>query len=328
MFKRIVVFLSIPLLLLSAFAGLLYLHLQQTTDADLAFDIPRGDNLSSIVQRLQGNQSLPVDGAVFKALALLTRDEGPVLAGQYQILQGMTAMDLLALFRSGKVIQYRITFPEGWRLSDWLNAMDDAPYLVRHLKTADKAQVAKVLGFEHDPEGWFFPDTYQYVKGDSDVTILGMAQERMAQVLDEEWSRRGMVSHLESPTDALTLASIIEKETGFEPDRPVVASVFHNRLMTGMRLQSDPTVIYGLGDAFEGDLKRSHLRADTPYNTYTRHGLPPGAICSPGIASIQAALAGSAHDYIYFVAMGEGRSHFSLTLDEHNAAVRKYQLKR
>ncbi|MEK9870859.1 MAG: endolytic transglycosylase MltG, partial [Gammaproteobacteria bacterium] len=222
MLKRIVVFLSIPLLLLSAFAGLLYLHLQQTTDADLAFDIPRGDNLSSIVQRLQGNQSLPVDGAVFKALALLTRDEGPVLAGQYQILKGMTAMDLLTLFRSGKVIQYRITFPEGWRLSDWLNAMDDAPY---------KAQVAKVLGLEHDPEGWFFPDTYQYVKGDSDVTILGMALERMAQVLDEEWSRRGMVSHLESPTDALTLASIIEKETGFEPDRPVVASVFHNRLM-------------------------------------------------------------------------------------------------
>ncbi len=215
MLKRIVVFLSIPLLLLSAFAGLLYLHLQQTTDADLAFDIPRGANLSSIVQRLQGNQSLPVDGAVFKALALLTRDEGPVLAGQYQILQGMTAMDLLALFRSGKVIQYRITFPEGWRLSDWLNAMDDAPYLVRHLKTADKAQVAKVLGLEHDPEGWFFPDTYQYVKGDSDVTILGMALERMAQVLDEEWSRRGMVSHLESPTDALTLASIIEKENGF-----------------------------------------------------------------------------------------------------------------
>lgn len=327
MFKRIVVFLSIPLLLLSAFAGLLYLHLQQTTDADLAFDIPRGDNLSSIVQRLQGNESLPVDGAVFKALALLTRDEGPVLAGQYQILKGMTAMDLLTLFRSGKVIQYRITFPEGWRLSDWLTAMDDAPYLVRHLKTADKAQVAKVLGLEHDPEGWFFPDTYQYVKGDSDVTILGMALERMAQVLDEEWRRRGMVSHLESPTDALKLASIIEKETGFEPDRPVVASVFHNRLMTGMRLQSDPTVIYGLGDAFDGDLKRFHLRADTPYNTYTRHGLPPGAICSPGFASIQAALAGSAHDYLYFVAMGEGRSHFSLTLDEHNAAVRKYQLK-
>jgi len=200
--KRVIVFLSIPLLLLSAIVGFFYLHLQQTTDADLVFDIPRGENLSSIVQRLQGDRALPVDGAVFKALALLTRDEGPVLAGQYQILEGMTAMDLLALFRSGKVIQYRITFPEGWRLSDWLTAMDDAPYLVRHLKDADKAQVAEQLGLEYDPEGWFFPETYQYVKGDSDVAILRMALGRMEQVLDEEWRRRGMVPHLESPADA------------------------------------------------------------------------------------------------------------------------------
>ncbi|MBT4492308.1 MAG: endolytic transglycosylase MltG, partial [Gammaproteobacteria bacterium] len=292
------------------------------------FDIPAGDNLSSISKRLVAMDALPVDEALFKAMALMTRDEGAILAGQYQIIADMTAEDLLALFRSGRVIQYRLTFPEGWTLDEWMMAMAEAPHLKYVSGSLSRSDLAARLGLMGDPEGWFFPDTYVYRKGDTDLTILNQAYRRMEAVLEEEWQERGPVAHITSPAEALTLASIIEKETGFEPDRPRIASVFHNRLARRMKLQSDPTVIFGLGDTFDGDLTRSHLKTDTLYNTYTRSGLPPGPICSPGRASIKAALAGSAHGYLYFVAMGEGKSFFSDTLAEHNQAVNRYQKRR
>ena len=240
---------------------------------------------------------------------------------------GMQSQDLLALFRSGKVIQYRLTFPEGLRVEEWLARLKEAPYLEARTTGMTREELGQSLGLATQFEGWLFPDTYHYILGDSDLDVLKLAVNKMRDVLGSEWDARAITT-ISSPFDALTLASIIEKETGYGPDREKIASVFHNRLDKGMRLQSDPTVIFGLGAAFDGDLKRIHLKSDTPYNTYTRKGLPPGPICSPGRASINAALGGSSHPYFYFVAMGDGRSHFSVTLEEHNKAVYRYQIKR
>ena len=326
--KRVLVFLTVPIMVLLIAGSLFWLHIDQKTASGLVFDIPSGDNLSSIVERLEREDSMPIDSSVFKVLALVTRDEGPILAGQYQLTAEMNVFDLLALFRSGKVIQHKLTFPEGWTLNDWLVVMSEAPYLNAVAPTLTREELAQLLGIEGDPEGWFFPDTYYYIKGDSDLEILQLAHSRMEQMLDEAWQTRGDIAHLASKEEALVLASIIEKETGYEPDRLKIASVFHNRLLQKMKLQSDPTVIYGLGDTFDGDLTRAHLRSDTPYNSYTRRGLPPGPICSPGKASIEAAVTGSSHGYLYFVAKGDGMSYFSMTLDEHNQAVNRYQKSR
>ena len=305
--------------------GFLYRELSATIDQRVLFEIPSGDNLSSISGRLDSMQLLPSSDFVFKATALLTRDAGPVRAGQYQLEPGMDIRDLLALFRSGKVVQHRLTFPEGITLEHWLELFVDAPYLKQLTPDLSRAELSQVLNIEGDLEGWLFPDTYHYIKDDADVEILHLALTRMQTVLEAEWNRRVPAAGIETPYDALVLASIIEKETGYEPDRQKIAGVFLNRLARNMKLQSDPTVIYGVGPEFDGDLIRAHLREDTPYNTYTRRGLPPTPICSPGLASIQAALSGADHNYLYFVAMGNGRSYFSETLEEHNRAVNRYQ---
>lgn len=288
------------------------------------FDIEPGTNLSVVSDRLTG-AALPMDDNVFKALALLTRDAGAIQAGQYQLEPGMTALEVLTRFRSGDVVQHRITFPEGWTLAQWRTALASAPYMKSVTVDWDPVQLAVALGVDGSLEGWLFPDTYQYVRGNTDLEVMQLAVDKMRTVLAAEWSRRGSIAYLETPYDALILASIIEKETGFEPDRAKIASVFHNRLANGMKLQSDPTVIYGLGAAFDGNLTRAHLRTDTPYNSYIRRGLPPTPICSPGADAIAAALGGSEHPYLYFVARGDGTSEFSLTLEEHNRAVDEFQ---
>jgi len=294
---------------------------------DSVFTIEQGSTLSAITKRLTLNDLLPVNNIVFKAFALLTRDKGSIQAGQYQLKAGMLSQEVLALFRSGKVIRYRITFPEGLQVREWLARLRRAPYL--DVKTAGmtRGEIIQSLGLTLELEGSLFPDTYQYILGDSDLDILKLAVREMSEVLGDEWNGRAMTA-ISTPFEALILASMIEKETGYGPDRAKVASVFHNRLDIGMKLQSDPTVIFDLGAGFDGDLKRSHLKADTPYNTYTRKGLPPGPICSPGRASINAALGGSSHPYFYFVAMGDGKSYFSVNLEEHNKAVNRYQKKR
>lgn len=324
--RTIALILSVPVVFFLAAAFFVYWQLNQPSGKDLVFDIPPGDNLSSITARLDKNDVLAVDPLIFKAVALSTRDDGAIQAGQYEVTETMNVFDLLALFRSGRVIQYRVTFPEGWTLGQWQQEIEEAPYLVS--TRPDPDVLAANLGITGPAEGWFFPDTYQYVKGDSDQDIYRRAYQRMSKVLKQEWQARSGTPHINNMREALTLASIVEKETGYEPDRGKIASVFHNRMISGMKLQSDPTVIYGLGDAFDGDLKRSHLRADTPYNSYTRAGLPPGAICSPGRASIRAVMRGSEHPYLYFVARGDGRSYFSMTLEEHNDAVDRFQRKR
>ena len=294
---------------------------------DSVFTIESGSTLSAITKRLTVDDLLPVNNIAFKTFVLLTRGKGSIQAGQYQLKAGMPSQEVLALFRSGKVIRYSITFPEGLRVKEWLARLQQAPYLDAKTARMTRGEIVQSLGLTTELEGSLFPDTYQYILGDSDLDVLKLAVREMSEVLGDEWSGRAMTT-ISTPFDALILASMIEKETGYGPDRVKVASVFHNRLDIGMKLQSDPTVIFGLGVGFDGDLKRSHLKADTPYNTYTRKGLPPGPICSPGRASINAALGGSSHPYLYFVAMGDGKSYFSVNLEEHNKAVNRYQKKR
>lgn len=317
--------LAAALLLAVAAGAYVYRELGQLTSVELIFDIEAGSNLSVITGRLVQENVTPADESVIKVYALLTRSRGTIKAGQYQVPPGLDVPGLFNLFRSGRVMQHQVTFPEGWVFDQIRERLRQQPYLAHEAAELSRQQIAQSLGIQGDPEGWLFPDTYTYIKGDSDLAIMRLAYQKMQRELDAAWPKRGPVSGIDSKYDALILASIIEKETGFESDRAKIASVFQNRLATGMRLQSDPTIIYGLGDGFDGDLKRSHLRTDQPYNSYTRHGLTPTPICSPGRASIEAALAGSMHPYLYFVAKGNGESHFSLTLEEHNQAVNKYQ---
>ena len=324
----ILVVLITTLLMAASAVFYVYRELALVTPTEVIFEIQSGSNLSLITERLVHEEVTAADDSVIKVYAFLTRGNGTIKAGQYQIPAGVDVPGLLQLFRSGRVMQHQVTFPEGWVFEQILDRLSEQPYLKHETTGFTRAQIASVLGIQGDPEGWLFPDTYTYTKGDSDLEIMLLAYQKMKRELDAAWYKRGTVSGIHSQYDALILASIIEKETGFEPDRAKIASVFQNRLAIGMRLQSDPTIIYGLGDSFDGDLKRSHLRTDQPYNSYTRHGLTPTPICSPGTASIEAALAGSAHPYFYFVAKGNGESHFSLTLEEHNQAVNKYQRNR
>ena len=302
----------------------IYNHNQPVVSRDTVFIVKKGEGLSAISQNLTTDGLVSINGTVFKAMALITKYKGSIKAGQYQLIEGMSGQEILSLFRLGKVIHYNIMFPEGLSVGEWLSILQDSPHL--EVKTAGLKihEVALALGLSMPLEGLLFPDTYSYILGDSDLDILRRAVTQMNEVLEKEWGDRTNASLL-NPREALILASIIEKETGYGPDRTKVASVFHNRLKTGMRLQSEPTVIFGLGKLFDGDLKRSHLKTDTPYNTYTRAGLPPGPICSPGMASINAALRASSHPYFYFVAMGNGKSFFSVSLSEHNQAVNRYQ---
>ena len=326
--KRILLSLLLLVILGAGCIGGVYYLLHKPINKQLVFDIPSGDNLSSISTRLKRLDALPMHDAVFKVMALFSRDNGSIRAGQYQLLADMNALDLLALFRSGRVIQYKITFPEGWTFGQWQQVLSEAPHIKLVLEGLTRQQIAEYLDIANDPEGWFFPDTYHYSSGDTDLEILDLAYRQMQEVLDDVWSKGQQSAVIASSYETLVLASIIEKETADEADREKIASVFLNRLNKRMKLQSDPTVIYGLGDDFDGDLKRSHLKSDTAFNTYTRHGLPPTPICAPGRKSIEAAASISRHDYLYFVAKGDGLSYFSLTLEEHNQAVNKYQRNR
>ncbi len=313
---------------LVATGTLVYLELKKTVGSNFVFDIYYGDNLSVIADRLSERNSLPCHKSFFRVLGYLTYgSQTKIFAGEYQITTDMNAIQLLRLFRSGHVVQHRLTFPEGWTVAEWRRALMVAPHLTSITADISDNELAKLLGVTGSLEGWLFPDTYQYVKGDADLSLLERAHKRMKLILRSEWKNRLVNNSLRAEEEALILASIIEKETGVAEDRAKIASVFLNRLELGMKLQSDPTVIYGLGAEFDGDLTRAHLITDTAYNTYTRPRLPRGAICSPGRASIKAAMAGSQHPYLYFVAMGDGRSHFSMDLAEHNRAVDQYQRK-
>ncbi|ROR32629.1 endolytic transglycosylase MltG [Inmirania thermothiophila] len=293
--------------------------------AGLTLEVAPGESLRSLARRLAA------DGVLHRPLYLVAhaRLEGVatrIQAGEYQIPAGETPRTLLARLVAGRVVQHRLTLVEGWTFAQVRAALEAEPALRQTLRGLPDAEVMARLGRpgEH-PEGRFFPDTYQFPRGGTDLDLLRRAYEAMARHLAREWAGRAPGLPLETPYQALILASIVEKETGVAAERPLIAGVFIRRLQRGMRLQSDPTVIYGLGAAFDGNLRRADLRRDTPYNTYTRAGLPPTPIAMPGLDAIRAVLHPAPGDALYFVARGDGTHVFSATLAEHRRAVARYQ---
>lgn len=247
-------------------------------------------------------------------------------AGTYRLTPGLTVQELMTLLVSGKEAQFPLRLVEGQRVSDFLHTLRKAPYLKHTLKDDDYATLATALKLEGPQavEGWFMPDTWSYTAGTSDLAILKRAHERMQHTVTMIWDQRMDNLPYRSPAELLTMASIIEKETALPAERPEVASVFINRLRIGMRLQTDPTVIYGMGASYQGTITRSALTTPTPYNTYIISGLPPTPIAVPGIASLRAAANPAKTSYLYFVADGQGGHKFSTNLEKHNQAVRAY----
>ncbi len=290
------------------------------------FEVKRGATIGSVANALAELDLLPVSSRLFRYYGGFTGRNGPIRAGEYQLLPGMDIRDLLQLFRSGKVRQRHITFPEGWTFKRWRDYLAENQGLEQTLESVTDSGLMKLLGKPRlHPEGQFFPDTYHYTKGEADIEILRRAHQKMKSIVAAQWQTRTIGEVLSSPYEALILASIVEKETGFPSDRSPVARVFLNRLSKNIRLQSDPTVIYGLGPEFDGNLRRSHLKDGHPYNTYVHEALPPTPICMPGKAAIAATLHAEPSGYHFFVARGDGSSQFSVNLDEHNEAVRRYQ---
>ena len=249
-----------------------------------------------------------------------------IKAGSYELPAGTTPRSLLQKLVQGDEALRSVTLVEGWTFKQVRDALRKADQLKPTSQTLSPAEIMEQLGRPgNHPEGRFFPDTYTYSKGSSDLAVLLRALHAMDKKLDAAWSQRNRTSALQTPDQALVLASIVEKETGKASDQALISAVFNNRLVIGMRLQTDPTVIYGLGETFDGNLRRIDLQTDTPYNTYTRTGLPPTPISMPGKAALLAAVQPAPSKALYFVARGDGTSQFSNSLDEHNRAVDKYQ---
>jgi UPF0755 protein len=249
--------------------------------------------------------------------------------GEYFLPQGTTPTELLEKLNKGEVILYQITFVEGWTVKQVLAALAAKDKIKSDSQNLSVDEIAKKLGIENGQlEGWIFPDTYTFSRNTSDLDLLQQAHNKMRQHLEEKWQTRAENLPYKTAYEALIMASIIEKETGHASERDQIAGVFVRRLQQGIKLQTDPTVIYGMGDAYKGKIRRKDLNAPTSYNTYMITGLPPTPIAIPSLASIRAALHPAAGNALYFVAKGDGTSEFSATLQEHNAAVRRFQLKR
>jgi UPF0755 protein len=262
---------------------------------------------------------------VLTTYARTTGEATRIRAGEYQLLPGITPLTLLAKLVSGQVYLHQLTIVEGWRFTDLLRALRSNPAIVA--SDLDGPGIMTALGQPGvHPEGQFFPDTYSFPKGIAEIDVLRQAHQALQARLDAAWESRAPDTLLKSPYEALVLASIIEKETALPSERRLIAGVFTQRLRRNMRLQTDPTVIYGLGEAFDGNLRRDDLERDTPYNTYTRGGLPPTPIALPGAGALEAAVRPETSDAVYFVATGrgDGSHRFSATLEEHERAVRDY----
>lgn len=300
-----------------------------TTEYPVGFKVRRGDNLRVIAKSLQTDGLIQLP-RVWVLYARYLKISNAVKAGDYTIEGAETPIDLLHRLVAGDVQYEKLTIVEGIRFNDMLTLMRDSDDIT--IKMADKplADIAVSLGFSSaaELEGWFYPDTLSFAQGTDDLTLLLQGKAKMEAVLADEWANKAEGLPLETPLEALTLASIIEKETGRGEEREQIAGVFIRRLQKNMRLQTDPTVIYGMGDSYAGNIRSKDLRTDTPYNTYTRSGLPPGPIALPGRAAIHAALHPANGDALFFVAKGDGGHYFSATLAEHEKAVRKYQLRK
>ena len=284
-----------------------------------------GTGLKTISRSLAA-QGLVVAPWTFSLVARFRGQGEKLQAGVYEIRPGTTPVALLDRMVRGDSLQDRITFIEGWTFRQVRAILDRTETLRHDTIGLQEQEILERLGaIERRAEGLFFPDTYHFTMGTSDLQILRAAHGRMRTRLEHAWAARKPGLPFTSPYDALVLASVVEKETGRADDRPAIAAVFLNRLRIGMRLQSDPTVIYGLGEKFDGNLRRRDLEADSPYNTYVRNGLPPTPIAIPGAAALEAVLMPIEHKALYFVARGDGTSEFSNNLDDHNRAVARYQ---
>ena len=291
----------------------------------LDFRIVAGSSLRSAITQMN-EAGVAAQPTLLSVLARLNKADTGIKAGSYSVNQGITPSQLLDKLLQGKVTLGQLALVDGWTFRQWRARLDANPDLRHDSKGLSEAQVLERLGLQGEClDGLLFPDTYLFDKQSSDIELMARAVRAMQRRLDEEWAGRAEGLPYRTPYEALIMASIVEKETGREADRTQVAAVFVNRLRKGMLLQTDPTVIYGLGETFDGNLRKRDLQTDTPYNTYLRTGLPPTPIAMPGVASLRAALHPAVSDAIYFVARGDGSSEFSRTLDEHNRAVNKYQ---
>ncbi len=316
------------LVLMSGLGVLWWLHQPLDTGAsqptlDLAIEpgtTPRGVAQAVVDAGVQTSSD-----ALYLWFRLSGKDR-QIRAGSYEISPGTSPHRLLAMLVRGEESLRTVTLVEGWNWRQLRQALAKAELLQGDSRgLSDEALMARLGRPGVAPEGRFYPDTYSYAKHSSDLKLLERALKAMDRQLAKAWAARAPGIALQRPEEALVLASIVEKETGKASDRPMISSVFHNRLRIGMRLQTDPTVIYGLGESFDGNLRKVHLQTDSPWNTYTRGGLPPPPIAMPGKPALLAAVQPASSPALYFVAKGDGSSHFSASLDEHNRAVNRYQ---
>jgi UPF0755 protein len=289
-------------------------------------EVPAGSSVRGVI-RLLGGRGIVAEP---RAVALYLRLHGiqpKIKAGTYDLPPAASPAQIFQMLEQGQVVLEQLTVVEGSRFSDFRSSLEKHAAVTNTLKGKTDAEVMIAIGHANElPEGRFFPDTYRFAEHTTDVEILKLAYDSMARVLAEAWKQKAEGLPVETPYQALTLASIVEKETGLASERPRIAGVFTTRLKTNMRLQSDPTVIYGIGAKYDGDIRTKDLSTDTPYNTYTRGGLPPTPIALPGRESIMAVVQPDVTGDIFFVAVGDGTGahHFSKTLEEHNEAVRKF----
>lgn len=331
--RRIIWIIGVFCALAVGAAGVFALHVTRFLGEPLSvpeqgvdFEIVAGTSFAAVSRDLEGRTIL-ADADLFRWYARWTGQAALIHAGSYRIKAGTTPFQLLDQFTSGDVLLYSVTIIEGWNHRELLRALHDNPNVAATMTDEDWPGLLAELGAEATwPEGLFLPETYRFPRGATDRSILAEAYRLMQKVLQEEWAQRAEDAPVTTPYEALILASIVEKETARADERERIAGVFTRRLEKNMRLQTDPTVIYGIGPAFNGNLTRRDLRTDTPYNTYTRSGLPPTPIAMAGRAAIHAALHPASGEELYFVAtgLGDGSHKFSVTHQEHEAAVQEY----
>lgn len=323
--KRLLLAAIFMAVLLAVAGGYYATHPLSLPSLPFEFSLKQGSSLKAVARQLQQEGALP-DDRIFVMLGRLLGKSSQIKAGNYQLETAVTPLELLNMLTKGKVTQSEISIIEGWTFGQFRAALNANPAIRHDTARLSAAEILQRVGVpENHPEGLFFPDTYYFANGSSDLALLKRAYLTMQKHLLENWQTREPGLPLDSPYQALVLASVVEKETGQAKDRGMIAGVFTNRLRRGMLLQTDPTVIYGLGERFDGNLRKVDLQTDTPWNTYTRPGLPPTPIAMPGLASLQAAATPPPSDKLYFVARGDGSSVFSASLDQHNNAVNKFQ---
>ena len=293
--------------------------------AVIPFAIAQGSGVAGAAQQM-ATEGVPINPFLFGVLARITGKAGQIKAGSYELKPDTSPRRLLTQLVRGEFAQESLTIIEGWTFRQMRQAIDAAPNLKHETaKLSDQELLAKIAPDYKAPEGLFFPDTYLFAKNASDLSIYKQAHEMMMKRLKAAWEKRDPGLPYTDPYQALIMASLVEKETGQKSERGMIAGVFVNRLKAGMLLQTDPTVIYGMGAKYDGKIRKKDLETDTPYNTYTRAGLPPTPIALPGVQSLAAATAPAKTEALYFVSRGDGTSHFSVNLNEHNKAVNQYQ---